>query len=36
MKDIAKDLAASSYCLIKKEQKQHGFELFGLDFIVDT
>jgi hypothetical protein len=37
MKDTAKDVARASYCLIDRERsKSHGFELFGLDYIVGT
>ena len=36
MKDSAKELAQSSYCLIDRRTNNHGFELFGLDFIVDA
>lgn len=36
MKDIAKVLAQASYSLIEQPDKQFGFELFGLDFIVDN
>lgn len=36
MKDTAKELALSSYCMIDRQTNKHGFELFGLDFIVDT
>ncbi len=36
MKDIAKKVAKASYGLIDDFKDQYGFELFGMDFIVDS
>jgi tubulin polyglutamylase TTLL1 len=36
MKELARDAVKAIYCRIDREKKEHCFELFGLDFIVDS
>lgn len=36
MKELAKDAVRAIYCRIEKEKKEYCFELFGLDFIIDS
>jgi D-alanine-D-alanine ligase-like ATP-grasp enzyme len=36
MKELAKQAVNAIYCRIDKEKKEYCFELFGLDFIIDS
>ena len=36
MKDIASEAVKSSFLFLDQEKRQHNFELFGLDFMVDS
>ena len=36
MKEIATESIKSSFLFLDRDRKQHNFELFGLDFMVDT
>lgn len=36
MKDVAKELSQACYCMIEGGRNGNGFELFGMDFIVDA
>lgn len=35
MKGIAQNAIKASYFLLDTERKQHNFEIFGLDFMID-
>ena len=35
MRELAKDIIASTYVSIDPGRKEHNFEVFGLDFMVD-
>jgi D-alanine-D-alanine ligase-like ATP-grasp enzyme len=35
MKEIATDSIKATYAMLDPEKKQHNFELFGLDFMLD-
>lgn len=35
MKSVATNAIKSAYFLIDSEKKQHNFEIFGLDFMID-
>lgn len=36
MKELAREAVRAIYCRIDKEKKKYCFELFGLDFIIDS